>query len=125
MLDYKILERELELISEHLMLKGRLDTVVQDKEGNNILIDFKTSRKKKQRAFIENYFMQVGAYCLLLDIETDTKIDSAKIVIFIADQFTPQVFRLNRFQLEGYAVKFLERLEQYRIEQNENINSEI
>jgi len=119
LLNYQIKDREMNIVCDQLELIGRADAVLQDQEGQIILIDFKTSKKVKQRKHIEDYFLQVGAYFLMIEVNESHKIDKAKIVIFIGDQFTPQVFRLNKKQLEGYALKFMQRYEQYKHEQKQ------
>lgn len=118
--DYQIKYREKAMQIEELGIKGRLDAVLINHQGETVLIDFKTSVRVKKREYIEDYFLQVSAYYLMLDLLDVIKIDKAKIVMFVADQFTPLIFRLNKKQLQGYAMQFMGRLEQYRNE-NENL----
>ena len=114
MIDYRIKARELAVKSEELGINGRLDAVLEDSLGGYILTDLKGASRLKKREHIEDYFLQIGGYNLILAIEDIIKIQSAKIVIFIGEQKTPQVFRLNTKQLEGYSIKFYNRLKQYR-----------
>ena len=119
MKDYQIMTREFNLESETLGVKGRLDTILSTEGTDHLyLIDFKTSKKTKNRKFVEDYFLQIGGYYAIIKQENLIPIYQGKIVIFIGDQFTPQIFRMNKAQLEGYAEKFLQRLEQYKSEQN-------
>ena len=104
----------------NLGVKGRLDAVLIDSEGNHIIIDFKTSKRLKKTEYIEDYFLQVAAYYFIYDLECLGVINSAKIVIFIGDHFTPQVFSLNKRQLEGFALKFFDRLTQYNKQKQKN-----
>tara|TARA_R110002020_G_scaffold228221_2_gene438913 strand:+ start:661 stop:1248 length:588 start_codon:yes stop_codon:yes gene_type:complete len=114
MIDYRIKARELAVKSGELGINGRLDAVLEDSLGSYILTDLKGASRLKKREHIEDYFLQIGGYNLILAIENIIKIHSAKIVIFIGEQKTPQVFRLNTKQIEGYSIKFYNRLKQYR-----------
>jgi len=114
MQDFKIIEREYVVTCKELGITGRLDAILSDSLGGYILTDLKGASRLKKREHIEDYFLQIGGYNLILAIEDIIKIQSAKIVIFIGEQRTPQVFRLNTKQLEGYSIKFYNRLKQYR-----------
>ena len=117
LLDYKVQFRELPVeveVIKNFFLKGRIDAGLIDKKNNSLIIDFKTASKIKKENFIQDYFLQLGAYYYLLKTKDDcTPFKRARIVIFVGDMFTPQVFRLNEKQLQGYAEQFIKRLAMY------------
>jgi genome maintenance exonuclease 1 len=82
--------QEQRLYSEHLRLAGTVDCIAEH-NGRLSVIDFKTSSKRKQKQYIENYFMQCSAYAVMY--EELTGIPVTKIVIIIACENDPvQVF---------------------------------
>ena len=117
LIDYKVQFRELPVEVEVLkgvVLKGRIDAGLIDKKENSLIIDFKTASKMKKENFIHDYFLQLGAYYYLLKTKDScTPFKMARIVIFVGDMFTPQVFRINEKQLSGYADQFVKRLVMY------------
>jgi hypothetical protein len=117
LLDYKVKFRELPVeheVAPGIILKGRIDALLEDYNNNSLIIDFKTASKTKKENLITDYFLQLGAYYYLLRMKDQcTPFKMARIVIFINDMFTPQVFRVNEKQLNGYAEQFIERLAQY------------
>ena len=54
--------QEAPLYSTHLGVAGRVDCVAEF-DGQLSIIDFKTSRKKKKKDWINNYFMQEARIC--------------------------------------------------------------
>jgi genome maintenance exonuclease 1 len=64
-------------------------------KGKPAIIDFKTANKRKQRKWINNYFMQEAAYAVMF--EERTKIPINRLVTVIAvEQDEPQLFIENR-----------------------------
>lgn len=55
---------EIALFSDQLHTAGTCD-VISQYDGVLSIIDFKTSRKKKQNAWIQDYFLQATAYALM------------------------------------------------------------
>lgn len=117
LLDYNVKFRELPVeveVIKDVFLRGRIDAGLIDKKDNSLIIDFKTASKMKKEKLIQDYFLQLGAYYYLLKTKDDcTPFKMARIVIFVGDMFTPQVFRLNEKQLQGYAERFIKRLAMY------------
>lgn len=117
LLDYNVKFRELPVeveVIKGVFLRGRIDAGLIDKKDNSLIIDFKTASKMKKEKLIQDYFLQLGAYYYLLKTKDDcTPFKMARIVIFVGDMFTPQVFRLNEKQLQGYAERFIKRLAMY------------
>ena len=82
-------------------LAGRVDCIARYK-GEDCIIDFKGSTKKKSKEDIENYFLQATAYSLLWQERTGRKIK--KVVILIAtEEGSLQVF-------EEPTYKYIKRL---------------
>lgn len=101
-------------VAPDVTLKGRIDGIATDKNGQTKIIEFKTASKNKEEKYIQDYFLQVGAYYYLLTALDKAKtINSAQIVIFVNDDILPQIFRMNKKQLEGYAEIFIKRLAEY------------
>jgi genome maintenance exonuclease 1 len=81
--------QELPLYSDHLRLAGRVDCVAEF-DGKISIIDFKTSRKWKKRAFVENYFAQEAAYAIMWEERTGMPI--TQLVTLIAGDEGEQIF---------------------------------
>lgn len=72
---------ESSLYSKHLGIAGTVDCIAEYK-GELAIIDFKTSKKAKPRAWIEHYFVQAAAYaCMFYEL---TGIPAKKLVILMA-----------------------------------------
>ncbi len=72
---------EIPLYSDSIKLAGTADCVAEY-DGVPSVIDFKTSNKKKDESYIENYFLQVTAYCIMW--KELTKQTIRQIVILIS-----------------------------------------
>ena len=62
---------------------GRVDCVYKDNDGKLVLLDFKTSRRKKKREWISNYFMQLSAYWLAYYQMHNILLDRAELWIAV------------------------------------------
>jgi len=81
---------EQSLFSDHLEVAGTVDCIAEY-NGKMSVIDFKTSKRIKQRDNIHDYFMQCSAYAVAF--EEMTKIPVPQIVILIAvDEEDPLIF---------------------------------
>jgi|TARA_R110002153_G_scaffold270876_5_gene437615 genome maintenance exonuclease 1 len=81
-------------------------------EGEDAIIDFKTSKKIKKREWIEDYFMQGCAYALAHNEMMDTKI--RKVVILMVDResnFKEYIIQGEEF--DQYCDKWAQRLADY------------
>lgn len=77
----KIYGIEIGLYSKYLGIAGTADTIAEF-DGELSIIDYKTSKKPKPRAWIENYFVQATAYaCMLHEL---TGLIPKKLVILMA-----------------------------------------
>jgi len=81
---------EQSLYSDHLEVAGTVDCIAEY-NGRMSVIDFKTSKRIKQRDNIHDYFMQCSAYAVAF--EEMTKIPVPQLVILIAvDEEDPLIF---------------------------------
>ena len=81
-------------------------------EGKESIIDFKQSNKPKKEEYIEDYFLQVGAYSLAHNTVYNSKITQGVILICTVDRLF-QDFKIEGTDLIKYQNKFLERVEQF------------
>ena len=82
--------QELPLYSKHLGIAGRVDLVCEWNDKLAI-VDFKTSAKLKERRWVDSYYMQATAYCVMLEEMTGIPVDRFVILIGV-DQEPPQTF---------------------------------
>jgi len=81
---------EQSLFSDHLEVAGTVDCIAEY-NGRMSVIDFKTSKRIKDRDSIHDYFMQCSAYAVAF--EEMTKIPVPQLVILIAvDEEDPLIF---------------------------------
>ena len=81
-------------------------------EGKESILDFKQSNKPKKEEYIEDYFLQVGAYSLAHNTVYNSKITQGVILICTVDRLF-QDFKIEDTDLIKYQNKFLERVEQF------------
>ena len=81
------------------------------------IIDFKQSNKPKRREWIDDYFMQLGAYAMAHNTVHGTQIDQGVILMCTPDCFF-QKFVVRGKEFVKYQHQFLRRLDQYYKEQN-------
>jgi genome maintenance exonuclease 1 len=90
---------------------GQTDLVgVYDYEDS--IIDFKQSNKPKQRQWIDDYFMQLGAYALAHNQVYNTDITQGVILMCTPDNYF-QKFSVNGKEFINYQHQFLERVDRY------------
>ena len=83
--------QEVPLYSEYLGIAGRVDLVCKW-NGKASIVDFKTSRKLKKRDWIDNYFMQCTAYCVMFEELTGKPVDRFVVLIAVDQESEPQIF---------------------------------
>ena len=76
------------------------------------IIDFKQSNKPKRREWIEDYFMQLGAYAMAHNQVYKTEITQGVILMCTPDNYF-QKFQIKGKEFIEYQHKFLERVDQY------------
>lgn len=83
--------QEVALWSNQLGLAGRVDCIAEY-EGKLSVIDFKTSRKVKNREDILDYFWQTTAYALMYEELIGQPIDDLVIIMAVEDS-KPLIFK--------------------------------
>ena len=85
-----IYAQEVPLYSDMLKVAGRVDCVAEF-DGKLSIIDFKTSKKKKSRSHIKNYFQQEAFYAQAWEERTGLPIEQL-VTIITVDNNETQVF---------------------------------
>ena len=86
-------------------------------EGQETIIDFKQSNKPKKEEWIEDYYLQLGAYSLAHNVVFNSRITQGIVLLCTVDNLF-QDFRIQSAKLEEYQNKFLEKVEQYYHQRN-------
>ena len=73
------------------------------------IIDYKNSRRPKQEHWIQDYFLQCGAYFIAYWDRTGIKANGGEIWIANEEDNIPQCFSLTQSDLEFYAKEFMRR----------------
>ena len=81
-------------------------------EGRETIIDFKQSNKPKKEEYIEDYFLQLGAYSLAHNTVYNSRITQVAILFFTADGLF-QDFKIEGNELINFQNQFLEKVEQF------------
>ena len=89
-------------------------------DGKPAIIDFKQTNKPKKREWIDDYFCQLGAYCMAHNYIYGTKIQSGVVLICSKDLL------FQKFEVEGkefvkYQHDFLRRVDQYYSIEEQNL----
>jgi len=96
---------------------GQTDLVgVYDYEDS--IIDYKQSNRPKRREYIDDYFMQLGAYAMAHNQVYNTDITQGVVLICTPDHYF-QKFAVNGKEFIKYQNQFSERVEKY-YEQRDN-----
>jgi len=88
-------------------------------EGQETIIDFKQSNKPKKEEWIEDYYLQLGAYSLAHNVVYNSRITQGIVLLCTVDNLF-QDFRIQGVKLEEYQNKFLEKVEQFYHQRNMN-----
>lgn len=86
--------QELRMYSDHLRIAGTVDCIGEF-DGKLSVIDFKTSRKLKDKDQIENYFMQASAYAIMFEERFGIPVSRTAVLISVDDS-EPQIFTEKR-----------------------------
>ena len=80
--------------------------------GMDTIIDFKQSNRPKKVEWIEDYYMQIAAYCMAHDYLHKSNIQQGIIMICTPDLYF-QEFKFQGAELKQWKHKFLKRLDMY------------
>ena len=78
-----IYQQETSMYSDQLCLAGTLDLICEV-DGELSIVDFKTSKKEKPEAWLEDYFVQLSAYWAMFSEKTG--IVPKKLVVFLVGE---------------------------------------
>lgn len=105
-----IIAQEVSLFSEELGVAGRVDCIAEF-DGKISVIDFKSSRKKKQKSWIKKYFLQATCYALMFEKLTGKTVDQI-VILISADDETVDVFVEDK---KDYIEKLKAVIEDYQL----------
>ena len=86
-------------------------------EGQETIIDFKQSNKPKKEEWIEDYYLQLGAYSLAHNVVYNSRITQGIVLLCTVDNLL-QDFKIQGEKLQEYQNKFLEKVEQFYHQRN-------
>ena len=81
-------------------------------EGKESILDFKQSNKPKKVEYIEDYFLQIGAYSLAHNTVYNSNITQGVILLCTVDRLF-QDFKIEGNELINFQNKFLDRVEKF------------
>jgi len=90
---------------------GATDLVCEH-NGKETVVDFKQSNRPKREEWIEDYYLQIAAYCMAHDYVYRSNIQQGIIMICTPDLYY-QEFKFSGLDLRSWKHKFLKRLDQY------------
>jgi len=102
--------QEERLYSDYLEIAGTVD-LVAEYNGVISIIDFKTSTRIKDVAYIKGYLMQASAYAIMYEERTGIPVNQTVIIIGVDDEPVPQVFIQKR---DDYVPQLLETRKRYK-----------
>ena len=88
-------------------------------QGQETIIDFKQSNKPKKEEYIEDFYLQLGAYSLAHNVVYNSRITQGIVLLCTVDNLF-QNFSIQGAKLEEYQNKFLEKVEQFYHQRNIN-----
>jgi PD-(D/E)XK nuclease superfamily len=97
-----------------LKYAGRFDCYGSFDDRENLVIDFKTSGKPKKSAWIGDYLIQTVAYAIAIERTLKLQVDGVAILMSTPER--PQIFILDRLEMEVYEEQWRERLNQFYIQ---------
>ena len=80
--------------------------------GRESIIDFKQTNKPKRKEWIDDYFVQLGAYAMAHDVIYNTCVDQGVILMCSKDGFF-QKFTSTGKEFTSFKHKFLEKVGQF------------
>ena len=81
-------------------------------QGKEAIIDFKQANKPKKVDYIQDYFLQLGAYTLAHDVVHRTKMKAGIILLCTKDNLF-QEFKIEGAELEMYQNLFMGRVKKF------------
>ena len=97
--------------------------LVCNHNGMDTIVDFKQANRPKRIEWIEDYFLQIAAYCMAHDYVYQSQIKQGIIMVCTPDLYY-QEFKFQDADLRSWKHKFLKRLDMYhelKFDEKENI----
>ncbi len=107
----KIIAIEEFLISRNSRLYGYPDYIFLDEDGNYVVFDLKTSKKFKQKEWIEDYVMQCLCYSFMVVEEYNQPMPKKVIIGVRVGESSDQLFS---FAVKEYLPSFRERYKRFQ-----------
>ncbi len=101
--------------------------LVCNHNGLDTIIDFKQSNRPKKQEWIEDYYLQIAAYCMAHDYVYQSTIRQGIIMICTPDLYF-QEFKFQDEELRSWKHKWLKRLDMYhelKFDEKEQANVEM
>ena len=95
----------------HGLYAGSTDLVCTH-NGKDTIVDFKQSNRPKKLEWIDDYFLQIAAYCMAHDYVHGSNIEQGIIMVCTPDLYY-QEFKIEGAELRSWKHKFLKRLDMY------------
>ena len=83
----------------------------------NSIVDFKQSNRPKRKEWIEDYFMQLGAYAMAHNYVYDSDITQGVILMCTPDNYF-QKFQIKGKEFIKYQHRFLEKVDRFYSDRN-------
>jgi len=90
--------------------------LVCNHNGMDTIIDFKQANRPKKLEWIDDYFLQIAAYCMAHDQVYQSQIKQGIIMVCTPDLYY-QEFKFQDAELRSWKHKFLKRLDMYHEQQ--------
>jgi genome maintenance exonuclease 1 len=91
---------------------GRVDNIYENAKAHLLILDFKTSRKRKKKDWIKNYFLQISAYFMAYWEMHGIKPHGGEIWIAVEND-EPQIFEITWEDIQEYGKEFLGMVKEY------------
>jgi len=91
---------------------GRVDNIYENEKAHLVILDFKTSRKRKKKDWIKNYFLQISAYFIAYWEMHGVKPHGGEIWIAVEND-EPQIFEVTWEDIQEYGEEFLGMVKEY------------
>ena len=80
--------------------------------GKDTIVDFKQANRPKKLEWIDDYFLQIAAYCMAHDYVHGSNIEQGIVMVCTPDLYY-QEFKVEGAELRSWKHKFLKRLDMY------------
>jgi genome maintenance exonuclease 1 len=86
--------------------------LVCNHNGLETIVDFKQANRPKKLEWIDDYFLQIAAYCMAHDYVHGSNIEQGIVMVCTPDLYY-QEFKVEGAELRSWKHKFLKRLDMY------------